>query len=44
MGPITGLRIVNLRVRDKVAYPDLTLDVASEGAEHLVVGLERRSA
>lgn len=40
MGPITGLRIVNLRVRDKVAYPDLTLDVASEGAEHLVVGLE----
>lgn len=40
MGPITGLRIVNLRVRDKVAYPDLTLDIASDGAEHLVVGLE----
>jgi hypothetical protein len=40
VGPITGVRIVNLRVRDKVAYPDLTLDLAAERAEHLVVGLE----
>lgn len=40
MGPITGFRIVNLRVRDKVAYPDLTLDLASQEGDHLVVGLE----
>jgi hypothetical protein len=40
VGPITGLRIVNLRVRDKVAYPDLTLDLAGEEGHHLVVGLE----
>ncbi|WP_437312121.1 hypothetical protein [Sorangium sp. So ce388] len=40
MGPITGIRVVNLRVRDKVAYPDLTLDLASDGADHLVIGLE----
>jgi hypothetical protein len=40
MGPISGLRIVNLRVRDKVAYPDLTLDLAGERADHLVIGLE----
>lgn len=47
MGPITGFRIVNLRVRDnqsgpesrdKVAYPDLTLDLDTGG--HVVIGLE----
>ncbi len=40
MGPITGIRIVNLRVREKVAYPDLTLDLAGDRADHVVVGLE----
>lgn len=40
MGPITGVRIVNLRVREKVAYPDLTLDLAGDKGDHLVVGLE----
>jgi len=41
MGPITGVRVVNLRVRQKVAYPDLTLDLRGDRrAEHLVVGLE----
>ena len=40
VGPISGLRIVNLRVRDKVAYPDLTIDLAAGDADHLVVGLE----
>jgi hypothetical protein len=40
VGPISGLRIVNLRVRDKVAYPDLTIDLAGGDADHLVVGLE----
>ena len=40
MGPITGIRIVNLRVREKVAYPDLTLDLSGDKADHLVVGLE----
>jgi len=41
MGPITGVRLVNLRVRDKVAYPDLTLDLRGDRpAGHVVVGLE----
>lgn len=40
MGPITGIRIVNLRVRDKVAYPDVTLDLVGAKPDHLVVGLE----
>lgn len=40
MGLITGIRIINLRVRDKVAYPDVTLDLADGSAAHLVVGLE----
>jgi len=40
MGPITGIRIVNLRVRDKVAYPDVTLDLVGRQADHIVVGLE----
>lgn len=40
MGPITGIRILNLRVRDKVAYPDVTLDLVGKHADHLVVGLE----
>jgi len=40
MGPITGIRILNLRVRDKVAYPDVTIDLVGGGADHLVVGLE----
>lgn len=40
MGLITGIRIIHLRVRDKVAYPDLTLDLAGDSANHLVVGLE----
>lgn len=40
MGPLTGLRIVNLRVRDKVAYPDVTIDLAGQGPKHVVVGLE----
>src|SRR5690242_4601642 len=40
MGPITGVRIVNLRVREKVAYPDLTIDLAGNAGDHLVLGLE----
>src|SRR5690349_10092441 len=40
MGPITGIRILNLRVRDKVAYPDVTMDLVGRHADHLVVGLE----
>ncbi len=40
MGPITGIRIVNLRVRDKVAYPDVTLDIGGNRSDHLVIGLE----
>lgn len=42
MGPITGFRVVNLRVQDggldKVAYPDLTIDVGT--GDHVVIGLE----
>ncbi len=42
MGPITGFRVVNLRVHDgihdKVAYPDLTVDIGT--GDHVVIGLE----
>lgn len=38
MGPITGFRIINLRVRDKVAYPDLVVDLGS--GRHVIIGLE----
>ncbi|WP_435124085.1 hypothetical protein [Micromonospora tulbaghiae] len=38
MGPITGFRIINLRVRDKVAYPDLVVDLG--GGRHVIIGLE----
>ncbi|MFG2050413.1 hypothetical protein ACGFIW_23635 [Micromonospora sp. NPDC048935] len=38
MGPITGFRIVNLRVEDKVAYLDLAVDLGRGG--HVVIGLE----
>ena len=38
MGPLTGMRLVNLRVRDKVAYPDVTIDLS--GHDHVVIGLE----
>lgn len=37
MGPIRGFRIVNLRVKAKTAYPDLSLDI---NEDHVVVGLE----
>jgi hypothetical protein len=37
MGPISGFRIVNLRVKNKAAYPDLGLDL---GDDHVVIGLE----
>jgi hypothetical protein len=42
VGPITGFRIINLRVHDggldKVAYPDLTIDIGT--GDHVVIGLE----
>ncbi|MGQ4374997.1 hypothetical protein ACN6K9_002541 [Streptomyces sp. SAS_267] len=38
MGPLRGFRVVNLRVRDKVAVPDLTVDLAQHA--HAVIGLE----
>ena len=42
MGPITGFRVANLRVQDggldKVAYPDLTIDIGT--GDHVVIGLE----
>ncbi|MFB6676445.1 hypothetical protein ACFCWG_29285 [Streptomyces sp. NPDC056390] len=38
MGPLLGFRIVNLRVRDKVAVPDLTVDLSRH--THAVIGLE----
>ena len=42
MGPITGFRVINLRVHDggldKVAYPDLTIDIGT--GDHVVIGLE----
>lgn len=38
MGPLRGFRIVNLRVRDKVAVPDLTVDLTQH--THTVIGLE----
>ncbi|MGW6739367.1 hypothetical protein ACWGDX_01270 [Streptomyces sp. NPDC055025] len=38
MGPLLGFRVVNLRVRDKVAVPDLTVDLSRH--THAVIGLE----
>jgi hypothetical protein len=38
LGQITGFRVLNLRVRDKLAYPDLTIDLGNHG--HVVIGLE----
>lgn len=38
MGPLRGFRVVNLRVRDKVAVPDLTVDLTQH--THTVIGLE----
>ncbi|MFF5985401.1 hypothetical protein ACFY78_41900 [Streptomyces olindensis] len=38
MGPLLGFRVINLRVRDKVAVPDLTVDLSQH--THAVIGLE----